>query len=253
MRVEKVKRFRSTVAESAVDGMFFKSTDPAFVEAAGKAGLAFSILDMEHGPADFKTIENLVRATETSAMLPIVRTSANEPWMISRALDTGAAGVQIPNVGSVEEARKAIQAARFYPQGQRGVCRFVRAADYGNTEKKKYFQDSNDAIVVLMVEGTEGLSAIEQILELEGFDVVFIGPYDLSQSLEIPGDIYNPMIQEHLQRIVKLANEHNKQVGTFYDEPSRKEWFISCGIHYLAYSVDTEIFRQACAQLVQPA
>jgi 4-hydroxy-2-oxoheptanedioate aldolase len=249
MRLDKLMSFREKLGASAVDGVFFKSNDPAFVEAAGHTELDFAILDMEHGPADFKAVENLVRAAESSSMLPIVRTSANEPWMISRALDTGAAGVQVPNISSAKEAKQAIESARFYPNGSRGVCRFVRAAEYGDALKANYFAESNETILVLMVEGQQGLEDLDLILNLENFDILFIGPYDLSQSLGIPGDIYNPIIQDHLKEIVVKAERKGKQVGTFYDELERRSWFISCGVHYLSYSVDTEIFRQACSKI----
>lgn len=247
--IEKIRKFRASLKIEALHGSFFKATDPAFVEAAGKAGLNFAILDMEHGPADYKIIENLVRATETTGMLPIVRTASNQPWMIAKALDTGAAGVQVPNISNVEEAAQAIQAARFHPFGQRGVCRFVRSAKYGETSKENYFSESNESLLILMVEGQEGLKQVEEILNLEGFDILFIGPYDLSQSLGIPGNINNPLIKEQLVKISELARESGKQVGTFYDEVDRKKWLQECGIHFLAYSVDTEIFRQACAQI----
>lgn len=247
--ITKINRFKTTLKNEALIGSFFKATDPAFVEAAGKAGLNFAILDMEHGPADIKVIENLVRAAETTGMLSIVRTASNEAWMIAKALDTGASGVQVPNISNLEEAERAIQAARFHPIGQRGVCRFVRAAEYGEKLKEKYFRESNESLLILMVEGKEGLEQVEEILKLRGFDILFIGPYDLSQSLGIPGDINNPLIKEQLVNISKLAREAGKYVGTFYDEMNRKDWLLECDIRFLAYSVDTEIFRQACEQI----
>lgn len=249
MRPDKIRSFRQKLSDGHAKGIFAKSTDPAFIESAGYAGLDFSILDMEHGPADFKTIENLVRATERTTMLPVVRTAANEPSMISKALDTGALGVQVPNIGSVEEAKKAIKAARFAPRGMRGVCRFVRAAEYGNAERNEYFKESNESILILMVEGQQGLDDIDEILALPDFDILFIGPYDLSQSMGISGDIYNDKILNTLASIAKKAEKQSKYVGTFYDDPSRKEWFLSSGLKFLAYSVDTEIFRNACSTI----
>ena len=251
MNKSAINSFRKKIESAPVDGVFMKSTDPAFVEATTHAGLDFVILDMEHGPADYKTVENLVRSTEGTNTLSIVRTPAHEAWMISKALDTGAGGVQVPNISSIAEAKQAIKAAKFFPIGQRGVCRFVRAAEYGSTEKADYFKESNDTVLVLMVEGQEGMSCIDEILDLEGIDVIFIGPYDLSQSLGIPGDIYNPIIQDHLKAIVEKANLKGIKVGTFYDDLTKKSWFHSCGISYLSYSVDVEIYRQACAEILK--
>ena len=244
-------KFRKKINNGHVNGIFCKTSDPAFIEAAGYSGLDFAILDMEHGPNDYKTVENLVRASEISSILSIVRVSHNEPWLISKALDTGALGVQIPNISSLEEAKQAIMNAKFYPSGNRGVWRVVRASDYANIPKKQYFSQSNETIICLQVEGGSGLKDIDEILKLEGFDILFIGPYDLSQSLGIPGDIYNERIMDLYSDIVKKANFHGKQVGTFYDEIERKKWFIDAGINYLSFSVDTDIFRRACINIVK--
>ena len=94
---------------------------------------------MEHGQNDYKSIENLVRASENCNLAPIIRVSENSPYLIGKALDTGAIGIQVPNVSSKLEAERAVEAAKFYPKGNRGVCRFVRNADYGTTEKSIYF------------------------------------------------------------------------------------------------------------------
>ena len=245
-----LQQFIKNSQNNHVNGIFCKTSDPAFIEAAGYSGLDFVILDMELGPNNYKSVENLVRASEVSNILSVVRVSHNEPWLISKALDTGALGIQVPNISSLDEAKQAVKNARFFPIGNRGVCRFVRASEYANVPKEKYFTQSNETILCLQVEGISGLKDIDEILKLDGFDVLFIGPYDLSQSLGIPGDIYNDKIMGLYTEIVTNASANGKMVGTFYDEIERKKWFINAGIKYLSFSVDTDIFRKACLKIV---
>ncbi len=116
-------------------------------------------------------------------LLPIVRVLDLRKEPIAKALDIGATGVQVPQVATPEQVRQVLRAARFAPQGQRGVCRFVRAADYSGLPREQYFQQANDALVVIQLEGKEAIGNLEAILSVGGFDIVFIGPYDLSQSL----------------------------------------------------------------------
>ena len=119
-------------SDNPVFGPFMKTGDPAFVEIAGYAGFDFVVLDMEHGPTSFENLQNLVRAALVGGAFPVVRCSDKNDISIGRALDVGALGVQVPQVTTAEEARSVIKAARFYPEGERGVCAYVRAADYSS-------------------------------------------------------------------------------------------------------------------------
>ena len=251
MNQEALKNFRTRIGACFVNGIFSKTTDPAFVEIAGLSGLDFVILDMEHGPTDFKTIENHVRALNGSRTVSIVRVSANDPALVARAFDTGCSGVQIPNIGSLTEAKNAIACSRYHPLGNRGVCRFVRAAGYGSIEKQKYFERSNQGLLVLMVEGLSALNQIDQIISLDGFDVLFVGPYDLSQALGMPGRIDAVEIQSLLRELSEKLASRNKYLGTFYENFENRKKLEEFGVRYFAYSVDTEIFRRACSRVVR--
>jgi hypothetical protein len=112
------------------DRRLCKTTASDFIEVIGHAGFDFCILDMEHGPAQLETVGHLIRAAEVSGVLPIVRTRDKTPESVAQPLDLGAAGVEVPQVASAEEAKAIVAAARFVPLGHRGVCRFVRAAKF---------------------------------------------------------------------------------------------------------------------------
>lgn len=129
-----------------------KSIDPAFIEIAGYSGFDFVILDMEHGPAGFPELQNLIRAAVLSNIVPIVRTSDSSEVSIAKPLDLGAPGVQIPQVSSSAMAKDCLKAARFFSQGNRGVCRFVRAAEYSSMPREDYFKRANEILVIIQLE-----------------------------------------------------------------------------------------------------
>jgi 4-hydroxy-2-oxoheptanedioate aldolase len=230
-------------------GLFSKTIDPGVVESIGYSGMDFIILDQEHGNASNQTVENLIRASKLSGIKSIVRVPDHNPTQIGSVLDMGAYGVQVPNVTSLEQAKAIIYAAKFHPIGMRGVCRFVPAANYGTMDRDVFFADSNDTLLVMQVEGTEVLADIDEIIELEGLDVLFIGPYDLSQSLGVPGQINDPTVIEAISFIVKKARSRNVMVGTFCDTITDAKRMSSLGIEYIAYSVDLNILSSACNEL----
>lgn len=223
-------------------GIFSKTIDSSFIEAIGIAGFDFVIIDQEHGPSNRETLYNHVRAAKAGNIKSIIRVAENNHNLIGAALDANALGVQIPNVSTLKEAKKAIEAARFYPMGNRGVCRFVAAASYGELDKAEYFNDSNTKILILQVEGKEGISNLPEILKLKGFDILFVGPYDLSQSLGYPGQITHPAVLKEILQIKELAYEHGIMLGSFADTPETYKFLVENNFQYIAFSVDVQLF-----------
>ena len=246
-----LKNFKEKLKNAeVVIGPFMKASDPAFVETAGYAGFDFVILDMEHGPCTVETMQNLVRAAVISGSVPIIRTPDSSEESIGKALDIGAFGVQVPQVKNAFQAEEIIKKAKFFPKGERGVCRFVRAADYSAQDKSDYFKSANEAMVILQLEGKEAIENLEEIMHVDGIDIIFIGPYDLSQSLGVPGEINNPKVIEKISYIIEKAKEKGIVVGTFIDNMEAVKTWKEQGILYLSYSVDVGIFFQACKNIV---
>lgn len=243
--------FKQKLNSGYVIGPFMKTGDPAFVEVAGYAGFDFAILDTEHGPVGIENMQNSIRAALVSGIVPIIRVQDHQEIDIAKALDIGALGVQVPQITSAEEAEKVVKAARFYPHGNRGVCRFVRAARYSAMDRYEYFRSADDNLIILQLEGQEALNNIDEILEVEGVDILFIGPYDLSQSLGVPGDVQNPRVIEQMEFIVHRAKNKNKIIGTFVDNLEDLKRWKKAGVQYLSYSVDVGIFLEACRTIVE--
>jgi 4-hydroxy-2-oxoheptanedioate aldolase len=205
---------------------------------------------MEHGPVSYENLQNLIRGALLAGILPIVRTSDAMEISIGRALDLGAMGVQVPQVRTAEQARSVVSAARFHPAGERGVCRFVRAADYSSLPAEQYFEQAGQVLVVIQLEGTEAIKNIDGILEVDGIDIIFIGPYDLSQSMGLPGRTDHPDVIRAMRKIVDKAAAKGRTVGTFTETPGVARKWKDAGVQYLSYSVDVGIFTSACRDLV---
>lgn len=232
-------------------GTFVTVDSAALLEAAGLAGMDFVILDMEHGPLDLAGVERLVPAADRAGVAPIVRVGKNDEWMILRALDVGAAGVQVPQVNGRANAAAVIRAAKYAPLGERGVSTFTRAGAL-NTRGPGYFAEANaETLVVVHIEGVEGVRNLDEILRVEGIDVLFIGPYDLSQSLGIPGQTDDPRVQDAVRDCAKKIRAGGRMAGSFArDVPTARRW-MDLGIQYVAISVDAGIYREACDGIVR--
>jgi 4-hydroxy-2-oxoheptanedioate aldolase len=218
-------------------GVFCELPTPASVEIIGAAGWDFVVIDCEHAPITAQMLPDFIRASEAARIPAIVRVPENNAAAIQQALDAGAAGVQIPQISSVEAARAAVSAARFHPLGMRGFNPFVRAARYSAQPVAEFL--NNETTVVLQIESTEGLRAVDKILEIPGIDVLFIGPYDLSQSLGIPGQTSDPRVFQAGEAIVSKASARGVSVGVFTNSEQEAERWKQIGIQYLCYSVDT--------------
>lgn len=235
-----------------VYGPFCKLQDPTIVEAAALAGFDFVILDMEHGPLSVESIQNLARAAEAKGIEVVVRVTENSPAKILRVLDVSVHSIQVPQVSTLNDAKNVIDASYFHPKGERGMCRYVRAASYTKTDKKEYFASANsDTLTIVHIEGNEGLNNLNEIVTLDGIDVVFLGPYDLSQSCGFPGEVDHPEVVKKMKDAVKIANQHNKIIGTFVESVESALKWRSLGVQYIAYSVDVGLIFSNYSNIVK--
>jgi len=229
-----------------VYGPFCKIQDATMVEIAALSGFDFVIIDMEHGPFSIESTQTLIRAAEAKGITPVVRVTENSESLILRTLDIGARCIQVPQISSKADAEKVVKATKFYPKGERGMCRYVRAADYTAIDSKTHFGTANDSVIsIIHIEGLEGLNNLSEILEVEGIDVIFLGPYDLSQSCGVPGEVNHEKVVSKMKDAVKLARAHGKFVGTFTETPEDAKKWRDIGVQYISYSVDVGLVMNA--------
>ena len=226
-------------------GPFMICTDPAMVEAAGHAGYDFVLLDMEHGTTTFETLPNLIRAANVSGVCPVVRVPRGTDIWIDQALDVGAGAVMIPQIDTAEQARAAVSAAKFSPVGSRGTCRFVRSAGFGAIPGSEYFSKAQETVVIVQAEGKKAVENLDEILDVPGIDVVFVGPYDLSSSLGHVGEINHPEVIECIKGIIAKASAKGVKIGCFADTVEGGKKWRDLGGKFIGCGCDFDIFMRA--------
>ena len=232
-----------------VIGTFSGIPSPSLVEAIGYSGLDFVVIDAEHGPVEIQTAENIVRAAEITGMAPIIRVPDNESHLILRALDIGAHGVQVPHVSTREEAELAIEYSKYHPQGKRGLSPFTRAGKYGLAAENHTLRNNENVIVVVNIEGIEGVQNLNEIITVPEIDVIFIGPYDVSQSVGKPGQVENPEVVSCIKDSVKKIKNSDKSCGSFARDKKYLEILVDCGVQYVTYMVDSAMILQSYKNL----
>lgn len=235
-----------------VAGLFVTSPWPDMIEIAGLAGLDFCILDMEHGSLDPLGVEDLCRAADLAGVTPIVRVRKNDGPQVQRALDIGSGGVQVPQIEGRADAEAAVRFAKYAPRGTRGLSLYTRAARFGTEPGSVALPRLNDEqLVVIHVEGVRGIDNLDAILAVPGIDVVFLGPYDLSQSLGIPGEVRSPEVVQLMTDATARIRAAGKCAGTFADDAAAAARWVEAGVQYLAVGVDVGLYYRACRGLAE--
>lgn len=238
----------------AVFGPFMNCSYPAFIEIVGMAGFDFAIVDMEHGPLSVETAEDLCRTGQNVGLDPIVRVRKNDAPQIQRALDIGSAGVQVPQIETRADAEAVVRASKYQPLGMRGVSLYTRAGDYTVYGLKGITDRLNaEQVVIIHIEGVRGLQNLEEVVAVPHIDVIFLGPYDLSQSFGIPGQIDDPRVVKGMEEAVGKIRDSGKAAGTFAGDVAHARRWIDVGVQYISLSVDVGIFADACRSLVTAA
>ncbi len=224
---------------------------PSLIEAIGYSELDFIVIDAEHGPVSMESAENLIRAAEITGMTPIIRVSNNESHLILRALDVGAHGVQVPHVSTKREAELVVENSKYYPRGKRGLSPFTRAGKYGIEANEHVIKSNENTMIIINIEGIEGIKNLNDIVNVPDVDVIFIGPYDLSQSLSKPGEVADPEVIGAIKNSVKLIKDKGMSCGSFARDTKYLEILIDCGVQYITYKVDSAVVIGAYKVLMQ--
>ncbi len=211
------------------------------------AGFDFLIIDMEHGPSGFDTAEDIVRACEVEDATPLVRVSENKASLILRALEVGSHGVVVPQITSDEEARAALRAIKYGPEGERGFSPFTRSGGYTHENASSLPQRENAAtLCILLVEGMDGIQNLDEILEVSGIDVIYLGTYDLSQSAGYPGQADHPEVVAFVEGCVKKIRAKKVAAGCLAQNQSDVRRWREIGIQFIPYIADCALLYHAC-------
>lgn len=224
--------------QNPLSGVFIGIPSPALVEMAGLANFDFVVIDNEHGPAGIEATEHMVRAAKAVGIPPIVRVSGANQQEILRTLDTGAAGVQVPQVNTAEQARLVVEAAKYPPMGNRGVAFSNRAAGFGFLGGLAHLEASNQQTVVIThVETAEAVQNLDAILAVKGIDVMFIGPTDLSVSMGYPGNPSHPEVQATIADCIRRIDAAGVTPGVLFTNIGEYHRYAGFGARYIATTI----------------
>ena len=235
-------------------GVLVSVAAPELVELATLAGFDTVILDAEHGALGPRELGMLVIAARSRQARSWIRVARLDPQLIGLALDLGADAVLVPQIGSAEQARAAVAAARFAPQGARGANPWVRAGDWSGSPEW-YAEANNLAEVHLMIEGQGGFDALDDILT-SGCTGVFVGPVDLSHAVGLPGQIDHPHVIGAVQSVLHDSAEAGVRTGVFAGSAIAARRWAQAGADLVALGTDAmwalSGMRSAVAEFRQP-
>jgi 2-keto-3-deoxy-L-rhamnonate aldolase RhmA len=215
-------------------GLSVMIPSPQIVESAAGMGFDWVLIDCEHGTVGLESLELMVMAAEASGITPIVRPRTNAAGDILQAMDRGAQGVQVPHVNTAAQARAAVEAVKFHPQGRRSLAAGTRAACYGFRGAVGDFvaEANRQTLVCVQIEDEEALPNLDDILRVSGVDVFFIGPSDLSQSMGHPGNPKAPVVAQAIEAALAKIVAAGKTPG-MPAAAAAVEGALASGVRYI--------------------
>ncbi len=232
-------------------GTFLSLGNPITTEIVANAGFDFVVIDLEHGLGSEADVANQLLGLKNTNVSSIIRVESFQKQRIHRVLDLGADGIMCPQIANAEEAKQAVGAMRYPPEGIRGVAKMTRAARYGD-EFAIYQEKSKEELLgIIQIETIAALDHLDEIANIDGVDVLFIGPSDLSMALGIFGQTDHPKFVSTVHLIVNAAVKAKKQVGILLPDPSGANTFIDMGIRFIACGTEAGFLNKAAKQTAE--
>ncbi len=221
-------------------GTWITLNHPSIAEIMADAGFDWVCVDMEHSVTDYAEAQQLIMAIQGKGIKAFVRVGENNARIIKRVLDAGADGIIVPSVSSKEEAIKAVNAVKYPPMGTRGVG-LARAQSYGFDFENYRDNKTKDIKLIVQIEHINAVKELESIIQVDGIDGTFIGPYDLSGSMGKPGQYDDEDVKKVLNDYETIAKKHNKLIGYHVIKPDFQLVHdkIKEGYNFIAFSLDT--------------
>jgi len=245
MRTNPVKEALAR-GETALGTMVTEFATPGIARLASGAGAEFILFDLEHTGYDYERLRNVLAAAEASSAVPFLRVPDADYQFVSRGLDIGALGVMVASVESAEEAESIAAASRFPPTGKRGFGLVLLRDDFLPEGLAATLDHVNRATMILaQIETAAGLDVVEKIAAVEGIDVLWIGHFDLSASLGIPGEFENPVFVDAVDRVLAAGKASGKPVGMVCSSVEEGADLLRRGFRLLAYQIDVVLYQDS--------
>ena len=184
------------------------------INVLGTTKLDFVVIDMEHGSMSLETAEDMVRSAEASNISPVIRTWDDNSQTILRCLETGVKSLMVPHVKTALQAENVVKACRYFPEGNRGLSPYTRNHCYDHNDIEISLKRANeDTFVGILVEGKEGLENLEEISSVDGIDLIYLGLFDICQSVGLPGQLDNKKVIKEIDRCCEIITSHSIAAG----------------------------------------
>lgn len=220
-------------------------------EIVGRAGFDWVLIDLEHGAGNEKDVLHQLQALEHTAAGVIVRVESLESQRIHRVLDMGAEGIMCPKITNPADARRVVNGLHYPPRGNRGIAQMIRASGFA-PDFSPYYQASHETILgVVQIETLDVLDHLDEVAAIDGVDVLFIGPADLSMALGIFGQFDHPRFKEALRETVNAAQKAGKATGIFFLDPNDYRTYHDLGIRLIACGADATFVADGARSLAQ--
>ncbi len=254
-RVPEVRTTTSLKARLALGtpvlGTFLQMAEPTVVDVLARSGFDFGVADLEHGALDLRQAIGLARAADLHGFPLLARLPLQRLVQAGQLLDSGFAGLLVPQVATADEARQAVAAARYPPVGSRGACPGTRSDGFGASPWQEHVRTADaTTTVVVAVESAAGAEAAAEICEVPGVDALFIGVFDLSTSLGVPGQTDHPAVRHAVDHITRVALEHGVPVGAWSPAVDATRGLVRKGMTFLPVATDVLLWRDACRRVI---
>ena len=230
-------------------GTLLSISAPQVAELIAMAGFDWVFIDMEHSAMSLESVQNALQIME-GKILTIVRVPSNDEVWIKRVLDTGCDGIVVPMVNSADEAARVVQASKYPPEGRRSVG-LARAHKYGASFSEYVGNANNDIIVMIQCEHKDAVKNFDDILKVKGIDSVFIGPYDMSASMGLTGQISHPEIQASIKMVKEKCRKAGMPYGIYSSGTDDMINEIKTGCTFLLTSVDSNMLLNSYYDLLK--
>ena len=240
-------RLRARLAAGqATLGTFVGAASPVTAEACAAAGVDWLLLDLEHGSGGEEQVRDVIPAAGAYGVPTVVRVESAARIRIGRVLDLGAAGVMLPRMDTAEEVRQAARHLRYPPAGDRGVATYNRACRFG-LDPGALARANAEVLGVVQVESASAVEQVDQVAAIDGVDVLFVGPQDLSHNLGVPGDLQAPAYLAAVERVRGAAARHGKACGLLVRDGAAAAARQADGWTFVAIGSDTTLLAAAVA------
>ena len=228
----------------SVIGTWSSLSSPNVVNVLGTTDLDFVVIDMEHGSMSYETVENMVRAAEAADISPIVRVGNDHEQTILRALETGTRSVMVPHVSTTENAERIAKCCKYFPEGNRGLSPYTRLHDFTHENIQDSLQTENrETLIGILVEGQAGLANLEELVKVDGIDLIYLGLFDICQSVGLPGQLDHPTVLEEIKRCGELIQSYGKASGSMSTSVDYVKMLMELDYKFIAYLNDAAAIK----------